>query len=200
MVPNSELNALSPSRKSNTAPDVASLIRATLAWIRHVSKTNSSPVIPGDEIQQKKSPAVLGWALVKCCCPPVQARSRFLFDFPRRVMRDVHREIAARASRRRHGYAGKWLTPGNPLIFPGTAGDDVGATIHFRLRLIEVARIEGRENLVTVAVGQHAGAVNVFLVAGRHVQRRAMSRHLVQHLLSLHVLGSPDRLQRGGRT
>ena len=80
-------------------------------------------------------------------------------------MRDVHREIATRASWRRHGYASKWLTPGDPLIFPGTAGDDVGATIHFRLRLIEVASIEGRENLVAVAVGQHAGAVNVFLVA-----------------------------------
>src|SRR6185437_16878820 len=127
-----------------------------------------------------------------------QGTSSFLFDFPRRVMRDVHREIAARAGWRRHGYAGKWLAPGDPLILPGTAGDDVGAAIHFRLRLIEVARIEGRENLVTVAVCHHAGPVDVFLVAGRHVQRRAMGRHLVQHLLSLHVLGSPDRLQRGG--
>src|SRR5687767_4014484 len=99
-------------------------------------------------------------------------------------MRDVHREIAAGASWRRHAYAGKWLTPGDPLILPGTASDDMGATIHFRLRLIEVAGIEGREDLVT----------------GRNVQRCAMSRHLVQHLLSLHVLGRPDRLQRGGRT
>ena len=133
-------------------------------------------------------------------CPRLWGTSRFLFDFPRRVVRDVHREIAARAGWRRHGYAGKWLTPGDPLILPGTAGDDVGATIHFRLRLVEVARIEGRENLVAVAVGQHAGAVNVFLVAGRHVQCYAMGRHLVQHLLSLHVLGSPDRLQCSGLT
>jgi hypothetical protein len=35
-------------------------------------------------------------------------------------------------------------------------------TIHFRLRLVDV-----RENLVTVAVGQYARAVNVFLVARR---------------------------------
>src|SRR2546427_1393498 len=41
------------------------------------------------------------------------------------------------------------------------AGDDMGATVHVRLRLVRVASIKGRENLVTVAVGQHAGAVNV---------------------------------------
>jgi hypothetical protein len=41
------------------------------------------------------------------------------------------------------------------------------ATIHFRLRLVDVARVKGRENLVTVAVGQYARAVNVFLVARR---------------------------------
>ena len=41
------------------------------------------------------------------------------------------------------------------------AGDDMGATVHLRLRLVRVASIKGRENLVTVAVGQHAGAVNV---------------------------------------
>jgi hypothetical protein len=37
----------------------------------------------------------------------------------------------------------------------------VGATVHFRLRLVRVASIKGRENLVTVAVSQDAGAVNV---------------------------------------
>src|SRR5262249_47763689 len=79
---------------------------------------------------------------------------------PRRVVRDVHRGIAAGASQRRHRYTGKWLTPSDPLIFAGAASDDMGATAHFRLRLVGVASIKGRENLVTVAVGQHASAVN----------------------------------------
>src|SRR5215831_10986593 len=92
---------------------------------------------------------------------------------PCRVVRDVHRGIAAGASQRRHRYAGKWLTPSDPLILAGAASDDMGATVHFRLRLVGVASIKGRKNLVTVAVGQHAGAVNVFLVARRHAQRGA---------------------------
>src|SRR5262245_33283084 len=92
---------------------------------------------------------------------------------PRRVMRDVHRSIAAGASQRRHRYAGKWLTPSDPLILAGAASDDMGATVHLRLRLVRVASIKGRENLVTIAVGQHAGAINVFLVARRHAQRGA---------------------------
>jgi hypothetical protein len=37
--------------------------------------------------------------------------------------------------------------------------------VAFEQVCIRVASIEGRENLVTVAVGQDAGAVNVFLVA-----------------------------------
>ena len=68
-------------------------------------------------------------------------------------MRDVHRSIAAGASQRRHRYAGKWLTPSDPLILARAASDDMGATVHLRLRLVEVARIKGRENLITVAVG-----------------------------------------------
>src|SRR5215831_6885629 len=92
------------------------------------------------------------------------------FDLPRGVMRNVHRSIAAGASQRRHHYAGKWLTPSDPLILAGAASDDMGATVHLRLRLVGVASIKGRENLVTLAVGQHASAVNVFLVARRHAQ------------------------------
>src|SRR6266852_145920 len=153
---------------------------------------------------EKESPAFWaglsfsGWLPVSA--PGFGGTSRFLFDFPRRVMRDVHRKIVPGTSQCRHCYTSKWLTPGDSLVLPGAAGDDMGPTIHFRLRLVEVASIKGRENLVTIAVGQHAGAVNVFLVAGRNVQRCAMGRHLVQHLLSLHVLGGPDRLQRGGRS
>src|SRR5262245_5199456 len=96
-----------------------------------------------------------------------------LFDLPGRVVRDVHRSIAAGASQRRHRYTGKWLTSSDPLIFAGAASDDMSATVHLRLRLVGVASIKGRENLVTVAVGQHASAVNVFLIARRHAQRGA---------------------------
>src|SRR5438132_5555848 len=89
------------------------------------------------------------------------AMGTWSFDLPRRVMRDVHRSIATGASQRRHRYAGEWLTPGDPLVLAGAAGDDVSATTHLRLRLVRVASVKGRENLVTVAVRQHAGAVNV---------------------------------------
>src|SRR5438093_7024177 len=93
------------------------------------------------------------------------ARGFLSFYLPRRVMRDVHRSITAGASQRRHRYTGKWLTPSDPLVLAGAASDDVGATVHLRLRLVDIASIKGRENLVTVAVGQYAGAVNVFLRA-----------------------------------
>ena len=71
---------------------------------------------------------------------PAEALSLYL---PRRVMRDVHRCIAAGASQRRHRYAGKWLTPSNPLILTGAASDDMGATVHLRLRLVRVASVKG---------------------------------------------------------
>ena len=73
------------------------------------------------------------------------------FDFPRRVVRDIHRKITARTSQCGHGYAREWLATGDPFVLAGSARDDVSATIHLRLRLIEVAGIKGRENLVTVA-------------------------------------------------
>ena len=72
-------------------------------------------------------------------------------------------------------------------------------TIHFRLRLVEVARIERREDLVAVAVGQYAGAVYIFRRAGIDLQRCAMCRHLVEHLLAVHVFSCPDRLERRDR-
>src|SRR6266404_3465306 len=106
----------------------------------------------------------------RCRHPDSRRTSRFLFDFPRRVVRDVHRKITTGTSQCWHYYTSKWLTSGDPLVLPGAARDDMGATIHFRLRLVEVASIKGRDNLVAIAVGQHAGAVNVFLVAGRNVQ------------------------------
>src|SRR5262245_24703312 len=54
-------------------------------------------------------------------------------------MRNVHRGIAARPSQRRHCIAGKWLTPGDPCIFAGAAGDDMGAATYAWLRLVDVA-------------------------------------------------------------
>src|SRR5215831_8632266 len=128
--------------------------------IRQRARPRKRPDPPGDAATGRGlSPAPLsrGW---RRWHPVLLSLSLYL---PRRVVRDVHRGIPARASQRRHRYTGKWLTP----------SDHMGATAHFRLRLVEVARIKGRENLITVAVGQHAGAVNVFLVARRHAQRGA---------------------------
>jgi len=96
---------------------------------------------------------------------PRASRRLLSLYLPRRVMRDVHRSIAARASQRRHCVASKWLAPSNSLVLAGAARDDVGATVHFWLRLVRVASIKGRENLVTIVVGQYAGSVDVFLVA-----------------------------------
>src|SRR6476659_1604260 len=92
-------------------------------------------------------------------------RTSFLFDFPGRVMRDVHGRIAAGTSQCRHAYASKWLTPSDSLVLASAAGDDMRAAIHFRLRLVGVPSIKRGENLITIAVGQHAGAINVFLFA-----------------------------------
>ena len=92
--------------------------------------------------------------------------------------------------------AGERLASGDALIFAGSAGDDVRAAIHIRLRLVEIAGVEGREDLVAVAVGQDAGAVDIFLSARVDVQRHATRRHLVEHLLALHVLGGADSLEQ----
>src|SRR6476659_3689003 len=127
--------------------------------------------------------------------PESRATSRSgSLDFPRRVVRDVHRKIFARASQRRHSYASKWLAPGDPLILTCTAGDDMRSTVHLRLGLVEVPSIESRENLVAIAVGEHAGSVNVFLFSGCDVQCHTTCGHLVQHLLTLRVLRRSDRL------
>jgi hypothetical protein len=86
-----------------------------------------------------------------------------LLDLPRRIMGDVHRRVAARPSERRHSIACKWLTPSDASIFASAASDDVRAAIHSWLRLVNVAGIEGRENLVSVGIGQDAGSIDVFL-------------------------------------
>jgi len=86
-----------------------------------------------------------------------------LLDLPRRIMGNVHRGIAACPGQCRHSIACKWLTPSDASIFASAAGDDVSAAIHGWLRLVNVAGIEGRENLVSVGIGQDAGSIDVFL-------------------------------------
>src|SRR6516165_311651 len=89
----------------------------------------------------------------------------FLFDLPRGVMRNVHREIATGAGQRRHVYTSKWLSSADSFVLARAARNDMSATIHLRLGLVEVASIESREDLVAIAIGQHAGTVDVFLVS-----------------------------------
>jgi hypothetical protein len=55
-------------------------------------------------------------------------------------------------------------------ILASTPGNDMRAAIHVRLRLVNAACVEGREDLV--AVGQHAGAQVLFVVfVGTHLMR-----------------------------
>ncbi|WP_165435060.1 hypothetical protein [Bradyrhizobium sp. Leo121] len=64
----------------------------------------------------------------------------------------------------------------------------MSAAIHLRLGLVEIARIEGRENLVALTVGQHAGTVNVLLVAGATfsaTQRARKAQHVLSVVLTL---------------
>src|SRR5262245_20653392 len=79
-------------------------------------------------------------------------------DLPRRIVRNVHRHIAVGTDGRGHRQAGKWLRASNPLVLSGPARDEMRAAIHLRLRLVDVTRIEGREDLVAVLVGQNTGA------------------------------------------
>jgi hypothetical protein len=51
----------------------------------------------------------------------------------------------------------------------------MGPTIHLRLRLVEVASVKGRENLVTVAVGQYHQAGRLLGFGGTEV--RAIARN-----------------------
>src|SRR5262249_10959305 len=129
---------------------------------------------------------------------PLRARERGLFlDFPPRVVGAIHGSVATCSGQRRHRVAGKRLAAADARIFASAAGDEVRAAAHIRLRLVEIARVEGREDLVTVGVGEHAGAVNIFLRSGLDAQRLAARRHFVEHLLVLEVLGSANRLEAG---
>jgi hypothetical protein len=83
-----------------------------------------------------------------------------------------------------------------PGIFAAAARDDVRAALHVRLRGIQIARIEGGEDHIAVLVGQRADAVDIFLVARFHVERRASCRHFVEHRLAFEVLGCPNRFQQ----
>ena len=74
------------------------------------------------------------------------------FDLPRRVVRNVHRRIASSTGQCRHCIASKRLTPSDPRVLACAASDYMGAAIHGRLQLVDVAGIEGRENLVTIGI------------------------------------------------
>src|SRR5690606_4285702 len=111
----------------------------------------------------------------------------------------VDREgTGGRALRGRLRDAGKGLSAGDALVLAGAARDGMGAAIHVRLRFVEIARIEGREDDVAVAVGQRAGAVDPLLGTRLDAYGRALRVHLVEHRLALHVFGRPGGLQRGG--
>ena len=105
-------------------------------------------------------------------CQPVRREDRLIvalgsetlfLDLPRGVVRDVHRRIAAGAGKIGHGDAVERLVAGDTRIFAGAAGDDMRAAVQLGLRLVEVAGIEGREDLVAIGIGQNAGAVEIFL-------------------------------------
>ena len=64
------------------------------------------------------------------------------FDFPRRVVRDVHSGVAAFTSERGHRIACKRLFARNTRILPSTSGNEMSAATHIRLRFVDIARIE----------------------------------------------------------
>jgi hypothetical protein len=82
-------------------------------------------------------------------------------------VRDVHSGVAALTSKGGHCVTGKRLTSGNTCIFASATGDNVGAAVHIRLRLIDITRVKGRKDLVAVSVSEHAGPVDVFLITER---------------------------------
>src|SRR5262249_10868060 len=135
----------------------------------------------------------------RCGAPHPFSAPSGLLDLPRCIMRNVHRVIAARPSQRRHCITSKWLVPSDPCIFAGATRDDMAAATHVWLRLVDVAGIEGRENLVSVSVGQNTGSIDVLLGTRVDAQRGAARRHLVEHLFSLHVLRGAHRLQQCSR-
>src|SRR3990172_6181408 len=123
------------------------------------------------------------------------------FNPPGCVVRNVPRSRAGRlTSRCGLRNASIWLPPSDPLVFAGAARDDMGATIHFRLRLVEVARIKGREHEVTVAVGHRAGAVNPFLPARLNAHGETPRFHLVEDRIAFRVFGGPNQLLRADLT
>src|SRR5262245_51790238 len=84
---------------------------------------------------------------------------------PRRVVRDVHRGIPARASQRRHRYTGKWLTPSDPLILAGATSDDMGATVHLRLRLVSVSRVSKVEKIWSPSLSVNTQAPSMYFLS-----------------------------------
>lgn len=120
---------------------------------------------------------------------------RELLDLPARVVRDVHGGIAALTGQCWQCIAGERLAARDARVFPGSTRDDVRAAVQVGLRFIDVARVEGGEDLVTVGVGQHASALGATrdgaeIACGRGVRAarlRAVKADILEHLGSLEL-------------
>ena len=87
-----------------------------------------------------------------------------LLDLPRRVMRDIHGGIAAGASQCRQRFTSEWLAPCDALVFAGAAGDDMGATIHFRLRLSR-SRVSKVEKIWSPSLSVNTQAPSIYFLS-----------------------------------
>jgi hypothetical protein len=64
----------------------------------------------------------------------------------------------------------KGSRPVIPAYLPLPPRDNTRAAFHVRLRGIQLAGVEGREDHITLLVGQRASAINVFLIIRFHVK------------------------------
>src|SRR5262245_39075443 len=64
------------------------------------------------------------------------------FDFPRRVVRDVHSGVAAFTGERGHRITCERLSARDTRILPSTSGNEMSTATHIRLRFVDIARIE----------------------------------------------------------
>jgi|SRR6516162_2174267 len=118
---------------------------------------------------------------------------------PRRVMRDVHRGIAARACQRRHRYTGKWLTPSDPLILAGAASDDMVPQFICGCDL-SVSRVSKVEKIWSPSLSVNTQAPSMYFLSPDATLSAAHRADILSSILPLHVLGGPDRLKVGGRS
>src|SRR5262245_3954807 len=84
---------------------------------------------------------LLPWPSVPRLHPPFGS-DLLRFDFPRRVVRDVHGGVAAFTGERWHRITCERLFARNTRILPSTSGDEMSTATHIRLRFVDIARIE----------------------------------------------------------